>query len=193
MRTETDGKKLIIAGLLVIIAALCLTVFNLYDGVRAAADAGKVLVELENEIGEGSDDYQKNEDIRMPVYTLDNVDYACIIEIPDLGAVLPVINETSDRNLKLAPCIYSGSVYQDDLVIAAHNYRSHFGKIKNLKQGAPVYIVDMDGNVFEYEVKSTEVLRSTAVGEMKNSDWDLTLFTCTIGGQARVTVRCEKQ
>ena len=129
----------------------------------------------------------------MPVYTLDNVDYACIIEIPDLGAVLPVINETSDRNLKLAPCIYSGSVYQDDLVIAAHNYRSHFGKIKNLKQGAPVYIVDMDGNVFEYEVKSIEVLRSTAVGEMKNSDWDLTLFTCTIGGQARVTVRCEKQ
>lgn len=191
MKTKTSGKKLIIAGVLIIAAALCLTAYNLYDGIRAASSANEVLENIE--VGNGSDDYKANENIQMPIQTVDNVDYACVLEIPDLGMVLPVINETSNRNLKISPCIYSGSVYQDNLVIAAHNYRSHFGKIKTLDQGTPVYVVDMDGNLFEYEVESIEVLQPTAVKEMKNTDWDLTLFTCTIGGQARVTVRCEKQ
>ena len=191
MKTKTRGKKLIIAGVLIIAAALCLTAYNLYDGIRAASLSNEVLEEIE--IGTGSDDYKANEEIQMPTQEVNNIDYACVLEIPDLGMVLPVIGETSNRNLRIAPCIYSGSIYQDNLVIAAHNYRSHFGKIKTLDQGAQVYVIDMDGNVFEYEVKSIEVLQPTAVGEMKNSDWDLTLFTCTIGGQARVTVRCEKQ
>jgi sortase A len=37
-----------------------------------------------------------------------------------------------------------------------------------------------------------EILRPTAVEEMISGDWDLTLFTCTIGGATRVTIRCEK-
>ena len=30
----------------------------------------------------------------------------------------------------------------------------------------------------------------TSVQEMTDGDWDLTLFTCTVGGKSRVTVRC---
>ena len=37
-----------------------------------------------------------------------------------------------------------------------------------------------------------ETLAPTAVDEMTGGDWDLTLFTCTYSGQARVTVRCVK-
>ena len=48
----------------------------------------------------------------------------------------------------------------------------------------------MDGNRFIYAVSGTEQLPGTAIEEMKSGDWDLTLFTCTIGGAARVTVRC---
>ena len=31
---------------------------------------------------------------------------------------------------------------------------------------------------------------STAIEEMVTGDWDLTLFTCTLSGQTRFTVRC---
>ena len=48
----------------------------------------------------------------------------------------------------------------------------------------------MDGNRFIYAVSGTEQLPGTAIEEMESGDWDLTLFTCTIGGAARVTVRC---
>ena len=35
-----------------------------------------------------------------------------------------------------------------------------------------------------------ETLMPTAVEEMESGDWDLTLFTCTVGGRTRVAVRC---
>ena len=49
---------------------------------------------------------------------------------------------------------------------------------------------DGDGNVFTYQVAALEQLLPTQVKEMSAGGWDLTLFTCTIGGQQRVTVRC---
>lgn len=49
---------------------------------------------------------------------------------------------------------------------------------------------DEGGNVSSYTVTEVVQLSGTALGEMKAGDWDLTLFTCTVGGQLRVTVRC---
>ena len=43
-----------------------------------------------------------------------------------------------------------------------------------------------------YEVSLVEQLERTAIEEMESGDWDLTLFTCTVGGAARVTVRCQR-
>lgn len=37
-----------------------------------------------------------------------------------------------------------------------------------------------------------EQLERTAIEEMESGDWDLTLFTCTVDGAARVTVRCQQ-
>ena len=49
---------------------------------------------------------------------------------------------------------------------------------------------DADRNRFAYEVAGVEELDSTAIEEMVTGDWDLTLFTCTLSGQTRFTVRC---
>ncbi|MCD8119184.1 MAG: sortase [Lachnospiraceae bacterium] len=81
----------------------------------------------------------------------------------------------------------------DDLIICGHNYDRHFGKLKNLEPGDEITFTDVLGNVFSYEVSETVILKPTAVEEMadqESGDWDLTLFTCTLGGRTRVTVRC---
>ena len=54
--------------------------------------------------------------------------------------------------LKIAPCRYSGSAYTGNLVIAAHNYRTHFGLLESLAPGAQVKFTDVEGNVFSYEI-----------------------------------------
>ena len=50
----------------------------------------------------------------------------------------------------------------------------------------------MDGVVTNYEVVGLDVLVPTAVEEMTAGDFDLTLFTCTYGGQSRVAVYCDR-
>lgn len=85
---------------------------------------------------------------------------------------------------------YWGSAYRDDLVIAAHNYTRHFGSLKNVSVGDDVRFTDVDGNVFSYLVSEVEQLNPAAVEELETGDWALTLFTCTLGGQYRVVVRC---
>ncbi len=94
--------------------------------------------------------------------------------------------------LKKAPCRYAGSAYHDDLVICAHNYRKHFSRIKWMNSGDAVNFTDTDGNVFHYAVADVEVLNPMATEAMTSGDWDLTLFTCTTGGQTRFALRCDR-
>ena len=51
---------------------------------------------------------------------------------------------------------------------------------------------DAVGNRFEYRVVLTETLMPNDVEEMKSGEFDLSLFTCTVGGSYRVTVRCDR-
>lgn len=199
------GSFLMIGGLLLIVAALFLTGYNLYDNYRASRLAGAAVEQLDivpvAEVNEAPDidteivvpDYVLNPDMEMPVKEIDGWSYIGILEVPSCELELPVISEWSYPALKAAPCRYSGSAYQDNMVIAAHNYRSHFSKVKRLSVGAEVIFTDIDGNVFEYEVAELETLEPTAIKEMTSGDWELTLFTCTSGGQYRVAVRCRRK
>ena len=131
----------------------------------------------------------------MPEITLEDLDgAACIgvLEIPKIDLKLPVLSEWSYPLLKKAPCRYSGSAYLDNLVIAAHNYRTHFGKLKELETGDEVIFTDAAGNRFEYNVAAVEALTPQSVEDMTSGEWALSLFTCTLDGKNRVTVRCEK-
>ena len=188
------GKGLIFTGLLLIAAALFLTGYNLFDQMRAQRSAAQAAAQLTEQLPQTSQtdvpDYLLTPEMEMPVETIDGVDYVGVLRIPSLALELPVISQWSYPLLKIAPCRYSGSAYQNNLVLCAHNYASHFGNLKNLHIGAAVTFTDMDGNLFTYQVAELETLPPQATEEMENGDWDLTLFTCTVGGQSRVTVRC---
>lgn len=129
-------------------------------------------------------------DMEMPTREIDGRTYIGMLEVPALELSLPVMSEWSYPRLKKAPCRYVGSIYSKDLIICGHNYDRHFGRLKDLAVGEEVRFTDMDGNVFIYAISGREQLGKFAVEEMLAGDWDLTLFTCTKGGQYRVTVRC---
>lgn len=97
-----------------------------------------------------------------------------------------------DAVKKILPIIEESIEKTDDLVIIAHNYPSHFGNLKNIYVGDIVCFKDMDGIVYQYEVAKTDVVESTAIEEVTNSGFSLTLLTCTYSGQNRIAVWCEK-
>lgn len=192
------SRIMIHVGFLLILAAFLLSGYNFYDEHRAAKAAEKAVAKLAESLVEeqGSGrmipDYLLNPQMSMPIETIDGVEYIGVLQIPALQLELPVISDWSYRGLKLAPCRYYGSAYTDDLVICGHNYPAHFGNLKNLKSDDEIIFIDMDGNIFRYKIAEQEVLASNDISDMTDGDWDLTLFTCTIGGQNRLAIRCEK-
>ena len=65
-------------------------------------------------------------------------------------------------------------------------------ELKQLKTGDLLTFTDMDGEKILYEVQVIDVLQPTAVDTVKNSDFDLVLYTCTYGGESRVVVFCNR-
>ena len=203
-----QGKMCVGIGLLLLAAALFLTVYNFWSDAMASVSSNTALEYLKPDNKEHTGvslpvlpsgetleeaylpDYVLNPEMDMPQEEVDGQEYSGVLTIPALSLDLPVIGEWSYSNLRTAPCRYAGSVYLNNMVIAAHNYRSHFGRLKDLPQGEEVIFTDMDGNVFRYRTAEMEILSPFAVEEMTSGDWDMTLFTCTVGGQSRVTVRC---
>lgn len=134
--------------------------------------------------------YQISPKMEMPAQQIDGEAYIGVLTIPALGLELPIMRDWSYPGLRKSPCRYYGSAYTNDLVIAGHNYNRHFGGLANLSVGDAVAFTDMSGNQFSYRVEELEMLQPAAVEQMTASGWDLTLFTCTYSGRARVTVRC---
>lgn len=128
----------------------------------------------------------------MKVVEIDGYGYIGFLGIPALELELPVMADWTYPQLQIAPCRYTGSIFADDLVIMAHNYPQHFGRLKDLQTGDVVMFTNMDGNTTEYRVVALEILDSTAVEEVVSGDYDLTLFTCTYGGENRVVLRCDR-
>ncbi len=197
------GKILTGAGLLLIAAALLLTVYNIRESDRAGSESEEMVVRmesltadlperLETEKKELVPEYVKNPEMEMPTVEVNGQECVGMIEIPALGLKLPVISEWSDAKLKKAPCRYSGSAYLKNMIIAGHNYRTHFSGTKRLNPGDSVVFTDADGNIFSYEVAEIETVGGYDIEKMEAGDWDLTLFTCTNKGKARAAVRCRE-
>ena len=190
------SKVFITLGTVMILIALGLTGYNLYQD-KQAKEISKLVKEeiqetIQNNDSEWKEFYEELPDMEMPVVEINGHFYIGTLDIPKLDLSLPIMCESNKNNLYLSPCRYYGSVYTNDMVIAAHNYRSHFARLNQLSEHDEIIFTDMDGNVFHYEVVGLEVLEPTQVEEMTNSNFDLSLYTCTYGGKTRLTVRCIK-
>lgn len=131
-------------------------------------------------------------DPELPVVSIGGNEFVGYIEIPDIALKLPVLSEWDYSRLKIAPCRQHGSSRTDDLVIVAHNYRSHFGRLRELSKGAEVIFTDMEGITNTYSVAKIDTVNPNDVETVLNSDYDLVLYTCTVGGKTRVTVFCDR-
>lgn len=196
-------------GYVLLAMALCLTVYNVTQANQAGEAAREAVTALENLVAvaetlpagqetepplpaETLPDYVRNPEKEMPTQNINGYDYIGVLSIPALDLELPVMSTWDYTRLRIAPCRYTGSVYQDNMTLCAHNYASHFGRLKELRLGDSITFTDVEGTVFSYAVRELETLAPMAVEEMTEGDWDLTLFTCTIGGATRVTIRCDR-
>ena len=198
---KSPGILCIVIGGVLLLAALGLYGYNRYEDAQAGAEAQVVVQDLEQKLEqtvskaestETSSDSEEMLSPELPVVMLDGYDYIGVISIPAIDIKLPVMSNWSYPKLKISPCREFGSSRTDDLVIAAHNYESHFGKLGSVSVGDNVIFTDMDGVENHYIVQKTDILQPTDVDAVEHSGYDLVLYTCTYGGKTRVTVFCDR-
>lgn len=200
MKEKNNNKVqmvLMALGILLLLAAVSLVIFNVSSDRKAKKQTTHILnILLENNptiekerIGISQYDSERE----MPAVEIETNRYIGILEIPQWNLSLPIMEEWSDENAKIAPCRYKGSVYQDDMIIAGHNYQSQFGRLRQLPIGAEIKFTDISGTTVRFFVSSIETVLDTQYHEVVSGEWDLTLFTCTYSGTKRNVVRCIKK
>ena len=189
------GVICIFLGVVCILSAAGFLVYNRWEDDQAEETAQDLLADVQSIMDEtqpGQPLPDDTEQIPTEMETVNVGGYDCIgiLSVPVLDLELPVLTDWSYAKLKKAPCHYYGSYYETDFVIAAHNYKSHFGRLSQLQPGDIVIFTDVNGADHCYEVVLLETLPKEATQEMITSGFALSLYTCTPGGASRVTVRC---
>ncbi len=206
------GILLVGIGAALLAAALLLFLHNRQEDSQAAQAANEALIAVQEAISNGTataptadpeeadtdptastDPTQESAEAgELAVVTIDGHDYVGYLSVPSLGLELPVMKIVYLEDLQIAPCLQYGSPLTDDAVIAAHNYASHFGPLRDMEGGETIIFTDMNGDAITYTVAEVKTIQPTDVTAVTGGDYDLVLYTCTTGGQARVMVGCQR-
>lgn len=185
------GMLSISVGTVLILAALSLFLWNRQEAVRAENSVKALLPKVIEEIeakAQASDSAES--DPTVPEIMVDGESCIGCLSIPALRLELPVLSDWSYQRLQLAPCRYFGSAEENDLVIAGHNYESHFGRLSSLLPGDTLFFTDAGGSIRHYEVQTLETLSADSVEDVTSGAYALTLFTCNYTGESRIVVYC---
>ena len=204
------GIVFVILGAVLILSALLLFLYNQQENEKAGQESEHlaeevqiiieervkateptISIEIEQEATEPVTEPVKL-DPELPVVEIEGYEYVGFLAIPHLEMELPVMSDWDYSRLKISPCRQEGSSRTDDLVIAAHNYKTHFGALKDFLGGEEIHFTDMDGIINFYSVVKVEKLNPQDVMVVLESEHDLVLYTCTYGGSNRIAVFCDR-
>ncbi|MGN0179616.1 MAG: sortase [Monoglobaceae bacterium] len=183
----------IIIGCCLLLSAAALFFFNEISSYRAAEESMKILSGLESDMLSDTAGKADEDDGTMATRLVDGINIVGVVSVPSVEIEVPVAADWSYANLKKSACRYSGTAKGGRLIILAHNYKRHFGNLKNAAKDDEVQFLDVNGNLYRYKITDTEILGKYELDRLTESESDLTLFTCTYGGRQRVVVRCTKQ
>ena len=214
------ATALVAIGIIALIGAALWYVRNLVEDISAEHASREIVTELTSVIekrtsGETADtDSDETKDYiddyvdpvtdptmkEMETEVVNDVAYIGIIEIPSASLKLPVSYDWDYSLLSISPCRYKGSYMTNDMVVCAHDYGSHFRAIRSLGIGESVFFTSVEGERIRYVVTNIETVQPTDIDKMivntsegvEANLWDMTLFTCNIGGQTRCAVRLER-
>lgn len=120
------------------------------------------------------------------------------IEIPKINVAYPIVKETSDEYLKVAPTKYAGPRMHSvgNYCIVGHNYKNDqfFSNLSQLKNNDEIYLTSNSGKKLsyfvyaKYEVNENDL---SCTSQETNGKIEATLITCTTNKQNRLVVKCK--
>ena len=209
---KKKGSVFIAMGLLLLAAALLLTLYNLWDGHRADVAAQAAVSSLKTMLSDIRMEPTEPEPSEAPTEVQEQAPTEAQEQAPaaeeapeETAAPLPaLLREREMPTLELEGYNYIGVLEVPDLelslpVMEQWDYDRlkispcrFAGNLKTVPLGTEIRFTDAEGTVFTYAVASFDTVGPNDVERMIHGDWDLTLFTCNTNGQTRCAIRCDR-
>lgn len=127
----------------------------------------------------------------MTSLSVNENNFVAILSLPSNDATFPV--GVSWESIDAYPCLYSGSVYDGSLVIGTTSQRGQFDFVKDVSVGNKVYLTDMTGNRFSYEVADIQYSDHADNQTLASDPHDLTIFVKNVYAFEYIIIRCSSQ
>lgn len=181
------GLVLLVAG----VALIATPFYHEWQQQKELSALDDALAMIEDESDSSESDYE----VADRKFTKEELESVYELEIPSIGLNQKVLGETTEENLNMS----LAQIKQDQVpgegnfTIAGHRgYRGdrHFRDLPNVENGEEVHLT-ADGKTYIYEINKSEVIEATDVDVLdETGDKDeITMITCTIGGQQRISVQ----
>jgi sortase A len=172
--------------------SLFLMCCSLWETRKAERSVAELLPQVVSSIEEACEQPVTTDENEAGV-EIDGNRYLGYLSIPSLELELPVMYEWDYDCLNTSPCRYAGTTKTKDLIIAAHNYSGHFGRVPELSPGDSICLTEWNQVVSRYKVVEIEEFTSGSMQNITSGDYDLTLVDITDGLKKSVAVRCIKE
>lgn len=155
-------------------------------------------VESNEEIAEN--EVESKNKVKTIIKGMDLPEYTVIgeISIPKINITYPIIGETTDEYLKIAPTRLRGPNVNGigNLCVVAHNYKNtkFFSKLSQLDINDTVYLTSISKQKLEYFVYDKYEVNENDMGctsQSTNGNIEATLITCTTNQDKRLVVKCK--
>ena len=122
------------------------------------------------------------------------------ISIPKINVYYPVIYETTDEYLKIAPTkLYGPNINEvGNFCIIGHNYKNEkfFSNLSKLENGDRVILTNNNGNSKKYNVYDKYKINEndlSCLTQETEGKVEVTLITCTNNKKERLVVKCQEE
>lgn len=122
-----------------------------------------------------------------------------VIEIPKINIKYPILSDTNDELLKIAPCRFYGPYPNEEgnLCIAAHNYEDErfFSNLFSLNLGDFINIYDSSNSkvsYYIYDIYETHSKDTSCTSQNTNEKKEITLITCNNVNKKRLIVKARE-
>lgn len=195
------GKIIDIAILVLVIISVAIAII-IYIKMQGNKAVSAELSEVVNEVEILQQDLQQEitEEAKhqLEEKTIQGYKIEGIIEIPKIELKYPIINETSDKAMKVSVTKFCGEINEiGNYCIAGHNNLdgTMFGKVKKLEKGDIIKLTNLYGETVEYKIFDKYIIDPNDVSctnIIEQGTKEVTLITCTNGNRNRLITKARE-
>ena len=176
-------------GAILVIASIGLLVYSMrgyeIDTNNAIVQIEKLLPKITQSVP------QEKGNNAMSSMEIDGESYVALLEMDMYKFKMPVRSVWDEKAVEAVPCRYSGSIYNNTLVIAATDAEGQMDFVNSVNTGDRLTVTDMRGEQFSYKVVKVENSNTATVEELNTDEFDLTIFVEYSGPTDYLFIRCD--